>query len=283
MPCQVCTAGDFEVFLTNSSFEVRRCVGCGLHFLHPQPTSDEVQAYYNHDYFSNPDSPSRGYDSYLAEADNHRATFRKRLRMMAVPRDGERLLDVGAAAGFFVEQARLAGWCAEGVEPSSWAVEYATKELGQPVTHGTLESAKFPASSFDVITMWEVIEHLTNPRASLEEAARVLRSGGHLILSTPDAGSLVARLLGTRWPGWAKIPEHLFFFDRRNLTRLLLESGFVVEQWRYVSITVPLGFAARRLATLTAIPLLGKLPRAIARVPVAVNPLYDLMLIARRA
>ena len=177
MTCNVCGSSEHEIFAFPSSFTIRRCGACGLRFLFPQPTPDEVQAYYDHEYFSNADSPTRGYDSYLAEAENHRATFRNRLRLMPPPGRASSLLDVGAAAGFFVEQARLMGWQAEGVEPSEWAAKYAQTELKQPVLHATLESARFPDATFDAVTLWEVIEHLPDPRAFLQEAARVVRPG----------------------------------------------------------------------------------------------------------
>jgi 2-polyprenyl-3-methyl-5-hydroxy-6-metoxy-1,4-benzoquinol methylase len=281
-PCHVCGSTGHEVFLDQGNFQICRCTTCGLRFLFPQPTADEVQAYYDHEYFSNADSPSRGYDSYLAEAANHRATFRHRLRLIPTPATGTRLLDVGAAAGYFVEQARLKGWQAEGVEPSEWAAMYAQSELKQPVFQGTLADARFPPGSFDVMTLWEVIEHLADPRAFLTEAARVVRPSGFLILSTPDAGSGVARLLGRRWPGWAKVPEHLYFFDRVSLVRLLHETGFEVQSAQYVSITVTAAFAARRLAAVVGVPWMGRLPGRIAKISLPINPLYDLMLVARR-
>lgn len=278
--CHVCGCCCHEDFLRHAKFTICRCTACGLRFLYPQLTADELRTFYDRDYFSNPHSAS-GYESYLEDAENHRATFSKRLRLMPPPTMRNKLLDVGAAAGYFVEQARLYGWDAEGVEPSEWAATHARESLGQPVTHSTLEAAQIPGSSFDAITLWEVIEHVPDPRALLYEAARVVRPGGVIVLSTPDAGSTVARLLGKRWPGWSKIPEHLFFFDRINLVRLVQECGFTVTSWRYVSITVTAGYAVRRLANI-GIPLIGRLPKWIANRSVPVNPLYDLMLIARR-
>lgn len=279
--CIIC-GGDHTHFLDRSGYEIVRCVSCGLRFLFPQPTPAEVQAYYEQEYFLSGNSEHRGYEAYLAEAENHRATFRDRLKLLPRPVVDQRLLDVGAATGFFVEQARQAGWRAEGVEPSEWAAHYASHQLGQPVRHGTLEGGSYPVGAFDALTLWEVIEHLPDPRSFLTEAARVLRPGGFLALSTPDAGSLVARVFGQKWLGWSKVPEHLFFFDRPSLGRLLADTGFVVRSFRYVSITATAGFAARRLGALVGLPALGRLPSWLARKPVSVNPMYDLMVVARR-
>jgi 2-polyprenyl-3-methyl-5-hydroxy-6-metoxy-1,4-benzoquinol methylase len=281
-PCIVCNGAVHDVFLERGGYCICRCRSCGLRFLDPQPTAEQVQAFYSKEYFGSGNSMSRGYDAYVADAENHRATFRKRLGRMPVPKRGERLLDVGAAAGYFVEQAALAGWRAEGIEPSEWAARYAREHLRQSVRLGWLEEAHYPASAFGAVTMWEVIEHVTNPRTLLAEVARVLRPGGHLVLSTPDSGSRVARVFGRRWLGWSKVPEHLYFFDRANLSRLLEESGFRISRWSYVSITVSAAFAAKRLGALLGLPMLGRLPARIGNVSLAVNPLYDLMIVADR-
>jgi 2-polyprenyl-3-methyl-5-hydroxy-6-metoxy-1,4-benzoquinol methylase len=268
--------------MRRGNFTIARCEHCGLRFLDPQPSAEAVQAYYEHEYFSSGESLGRGYDAYLEEAENHRATFRDRLRRLPKPVEHRRLLDVGAATGFFVEQARLAGWDAEGLEPSEWAASYARERLGLPVRRATLEDARLPGMIFDALTLWEVIEHVPDPRALLVESARVLRPGGVLALSTPDAGSMVARVFGSHWLGWRKLPEHLYFFDRATLVRLLQSVGFDVIWYRYVSITVTAGFAAQRLGALLGMPFLGHVPRLIAKRALPVNPLYDLMVVARR-
>jgi SAM-dependent methyltransferase len=237
---------------------------------------------YSHHYFANEESVRTGYAGYTAELDNHRATFENRWRYLPEASSGQRLLDVGAATGVFVEQARARGWDAEGVEPSEWAAAFARDELAQPVRTTTLEEARFPDRMFDLITMWEVIEHLPDPRGTFEEVARILKPGGTLALSTPDAGSAVARLTGRAWLGWRKIPEHLYFFDLPRLQCYLDAAGFEIVTHRYVSITVTMGFAAQRLGALLGSPRLGRLPGFLARRSVPINPLYDLMIVARR-
>jgi 2-polyprenyl-3-methyl-5-hydroxy-6-metoxy-1,4-benzoquinol methylase len=245
------------------------------------PSTKSASALYSDDYFRNDSALARGYDDYEAERDNMRATFRDRLRHLPKPVAHLRLLDVGAAAGFFVEQARLAGWDAEGLELNGWAAEYARERLGVPVRRGSLEDAGYPDRSFAAVTMWEVIEHIPQPRAFIRETARILQPGGLLALSTPDAGSAVARLFGRRWLGWKKIPEHVFFFDRETLGRLLREEGFEVLSTRYVSLTVRASYALDRLAALVGVPWLARVPKAIGSASLRVNPLYDLMVVAR--
>jgi 2-polyprenyl-3-methyl-5-hydroxy-6-metoxy-1,4-benzoquinol methylase len=279
--CAVCGAASRLPFLQQAPHAIVACAGCGLRYLYPMPSADAVRAVYSNDYFRSASPVARGYDDYEADRENWRATFRDRLRYLPSAPGNGRLLDVGAAAGFFVEQARIAGWNAEGLEPNRWAVEYACDRLGLPVRLGSLDEVQYPDATFAAVTLWEVIEHVPSPRAFIREIARILQPGGLLALSTPDAGSAVAKLSGRRWLGWKKVPEHLFFFDRATLRRLLEDEGFEILSSRYVSLAVRAGYALDRLGTLLGMPWLAKVPKGIGDVPIRVNPLYDLMLIAR--
>ena len=278
-PCCVCGGLEKRPFRLEAGFAIAACGGCGVRHLAPQPDAATLAALYAESYYHSEDPLTCGYGPYAAEAENWRATFRDRLRRLP---PGQRVLDVGAAAGFFVEQARLAGRDAEGVEPSTWAAGYAREVLGQPVRTATLAEAAYAAGAFDGLTMWEVIEHLPDPAAVLAEAHRVLAPGGWLALSTPDAESLAARVSGARWLGWRKVPEHLWFFGADHLGRLLGQAGFEVVERRYVSLTVTLGFALERLGSLLGAPALPRLAGPLRGVAVRINPGYDLMLVARR-
>ena len=277
--CLLCGAHDPTPFRHDASgYTIVACRGCGLRFLDPQPDAVSLEQLYAETYYHSGDSVKLGYARYTAEAANWRATFRDRLRWL--PPAPARVLDVGAAAGFFVEQARAVGYDARGVEPSGWASGFARDELGQPVDTGMLEAQRYADASFDVVTMWEVIEHLPDPRAFLAEVSRVLAPGGTLAFSTPDAGSPAARLSGRRWLGWYKVPEHLWYFDKPSLRRLLAEAGFQIAQERYVSLTVTWGFALERLGALLGVRL--PVPGWLADKAVAINPGYDLMVVARK-
>ena len=214
--------------------------------------------------------------------DNIRRTFDDRLRRLPPPSPDARLVDVGAAVGLFVERARLAGWIAEGLEPSAWAAAYAQERLQQPVRAVTIEDSGIAPQSVDVVTLWEVIEHVPDPRATLAAIHRVLKRGGLLALSTPDAGSLAARALGRRWPGWDKLPEHLFFFDRPILKRLLEHVGFVVITSEYVPLVVSRKYLLDRVAQVLGVALHHKLSRSWLDRPITINPGFDLMVVARR-
>jgi 2-polyprenyl-3-methyl-5-hydroxy-6-metoxy-1,4-benzoquinol methylase len=137
---------------------------------------------------------------------------------------GGRLLDIGCALGYSVEEALARGYDAQGVEPAPSAAAHAARRLPGRITAGTLESARFPGGRFDVVTLIDVIEHVADPLALLRELARVTAPGGRLALTTPDLSSLSARAMGNRWP--YLIPEHLGYFGRETLARALGAAGW---------------------------------------------------------
>jgi SAM-dependent methyltransferase len=174
-----------------------------------------------------------------------RRNFSRRLARIPSPRPGARLLDIGAAFGFAVAEARDAGWDATGLEISAAAARAGHAAVGRVVV-ANAHRAPFAAESFDAVTLWDVLEHLSDPHAAVAEAARLLRPGGRLVLTTGDVGSLAARLSGARWHLYT-IPEHLFFYSRRSLRLLLEAHGFRVETQRADSSVYTLGYLVERL------------------------------------
>ena len=222
--------------------------GVRFRYLHPNRRFTKPKRSTRSTIFRAPIALGRGYEGYTEQADNLRATFRDRLRFLPHPKPDQRLLDVGAAAGFFVEQARLAGWIAEGIEPSRWAVAYARDKVGVPVREGILDASSYPLNSFDVITFWEVIEHLPDPSGFLKQVARVAKPGGPGVpfdARFGQHGCPVARAQLARVGG--RFREHLFFFDKRSLVRLLDKAGLDVVHARYVTLTVTWPYALERL------------------------------------
>ena len=184
-------------------------------------------------------------------------TFGKHLQALQKrigPANGRALLDVGAYIGVFVEVARSAGWDACGVEPSSWAAQVA-RQQGITVIHGTQDAPELQDRSFDVITMWDVIEHVADPSAEMAKAFQLLHPGGWLVVHTMDIGSLTARLMGPRWPWFMDM--HIHYFSQRTMRRMLQNNGFQVSwsglQGRYLR----MNYLASRIAALS--PLLGKI------------------------
>ncbi len=134
------------------------------------------------------------------------------------------LLDIGCGEGFFLFNASRAGYVTKGVELSEDAAEYAGREFGLDVEAKPFEELRLPENYFDVITLWQVLEHVPYPLVLLREIHRILKPGGLLALSTPDIKGVPARILGRRW--WNIRRLHINQFTTKTLTTVLKNSGF---------------------------------------------------------
>jgi SAM-dependent methyltransferase len=199
------------------------------------PAEQALTTIYDEGYFQDqPGSADRhGYADYLRDEPLHRANARRRLKLLARYRPSRgRLLDVGSAAGFFVDEARHAGWDAEGVDVSPAMVEWANSHLRLDLMRSTFTKAEFQPESFDVVTMWDYIEHTIDPQSEVRKASMLLRPCGILALSTGDIGSVSARVTGRHWH--LLTPEHHnYFFDLTTLRRLLEQNGYRVLDERH--------------------------------------------------
>ena len=129
-------------------------------------------------------------------------------------------MDVGCSFGFFMDAARQRGWTVAGIDVSKYAADYATQRLGLLVENKTIMEAKFEEKSFDVITMWYVIEHLPNPKQVLRYLSNFMKDDGLLVMGTSNVDSYRARIQGKRWRIWIP-PEHLLYFSPNSMRNLL--------------------------------------------------------------
>jgi SAM-dependent methyltransferase len=232
----------------DGQFTMVRCDGCGLHYLNPQPEEDELEQYYPEDY--DPFATPHPDELPLPQRLSVRYGLHKRCRAVTRWKQGGQLLEIGCANGLFLDAMRRQdGWQVWGVEINESAVRYAREQLHLELFHGTLEEAAFPDGSFDTVVMWDVLEHLHQPRDALTEIRRVLKPDGLLCLRLPVLDSWDRRLFGPYWAGW-DAPRHLTLFSRRTLSQMLARAGFRIQHTAciaggYTTFALSLRFWAR--------------------------------------
>jgi 2-polyprenyl-3-methyl-5-hydroxy-6-metoxy-1,4-benzoquinol methylase len=205
-------------YVTGDSFEIRRCRDCGLALTWPPPPATGMARYYPDAYYGD-----AGERRFLGPVEGlQRALYGSRARKVEAAAGGRpgRVLDVGCGRGFLLDAFRRRGWTVEGTEMSEASSAHAREILGIPVRIGPLESLGLPAASFDAVTLWHVLEHVTTPGSMLAEIRRILKPGGVLLVSVPNFGSPEARITG---PGWfhLDVPRHLVHFTPETLDAAL--------------------------------------------------------------
>lgn len=229
---QTVTHGPDLLLNRPGDFTLVRCRNCGLIYQNPQLTPEELAPHYPQEYdpyardISEEPSPFRRLDRRHNQA-------RKAGRIIKYHSNPGEILDVGCATGLFLQTMKERGWKTTGVEPNTFASEYARRTFDLDVVTGTLQEAGLPDRRFDVVTMWDVLEHVPDPRATLAEVARIIKPGGLFVASVPNPTCIEARLFGDAWVGWDR-PRHLYLFTPSVLRRYYEDAGlrlFTIESF----------------------------------------------------
>ena len=212
-----------------------QCQSCGMIYAHPQPNETDIETEYG-------EIEAQEYMSELLGRERQFADNYELVERFA-PRG--RLLDVGCFTGISLAVAQKRGWQVAGLEPSRLGRKTALERFGLEVWPGILPNPAIQSESFDVVTLWDVIEHVPDPAAVVRECWRILKPGGVLGLGTPDIGSPLARLMGGRWMWLIRI--HFHYFSRKTMGRLLADSGFTVKHIQTQTRYFTLGHLVRRI------------------------------------
>ena len=286
--CQVCGSERRTQKFQDGPVQVVTCDDCGLVYVTPRLQGEALRAVYDEGYWKSANPKQRGYADYAREAALYLKTFRKRMALVSrwLPAQA-RVLDIGCAAGYFLRIAREHGHDVHGVELSTAIAIEAVKALGADRVHvGTLDDAvtamDHRPQSFDLVTMWDVVEHIPEPQPVLRRIRDLIKPGGKLLLETQNVASRWARLLGRRWHHY-KHDEHLYHFDPRTIRRLLDDCGFRVVELSaaYAGKYVSFGFLAERAGRLGRIPGLLAKPLGLLRgCNLYVNPHDEMIVVA---
>lgn len=222
--CSVCGTSDAAPYstpvdyITGEPFTVVRCTHCGLVYVHPQPPVADLGRYYPQ---GHQQAKPAAYEQMDAKA---RVDF---IEHFVEPKQGC-ALDVGCGKGLFLQGLRERGWQVFGTELSEISSGHA-RSLGLTVYTNTVENAPFEAGTFDLITLFHVLEHLPRPQDTLATLFPLLRPGGTLLIEVPNIGSWYARFFGDDWFHY-DVPRHLFHFNPATLRRIISNAGFFITR-----------------------------------------------------
>jgi SAM-dependent methyltransferase len=248
--CALCGAAERTQLFDKDGYPIAHCRSCGLVQVDAELGREELEKIYGEDYFTEEEL----LHDYVAEREIRLESGARIAYALTKVVPGGRLLDVGAAAGFFLEPASR-HYDVTGVEISLFASEYARREFGLRVLTGDVAEVDLASEQFDVVTMWNTIEHVSDPLRTVRAIASLTGPGGVLVMSTGDVSGPLAR---RDLEGWNLMlpPYHLYFFSPRTIDLLLAEAGFELRRIVYDGIVAERGPLRSRLGQRAA-TLLG--------------------------
>jgi 2-polyprenyl-3-methyl-5-hydroxy-6-metoxy-1,4-benzoquinol methylase len=216
--CAVCVDSIADHYCRKEEADYYICRQCGLIFQHPLPTRSSMVEWADDAYASG------AYRDYVEARPMKIRHFQDRLADLGARIKPGRLLDVGCSCGYFMEVAKSRGFDVQGVEFTPGAIAAASADMRPRIFQGVLET--MPENGlFDVVSAFDLIEHVPDPRGFLRRCGGLLGAGGTLVISTPDTGHVLRFLMQSRWPMLQPM-QHLFLFSRQAIERALAAEGF---------------------------------------------------------
>ena len=249
--CPICEEDETQLLFDKDSLSVVACKQCRLRYVNPRINQQALAEGYVETYYP-PEKVERIHTDSMEwlQMTERLAELEKQCQ------EKGRLLDVGCGIGTFLHLARERGWEPYGVDPSKSGITFAQEIHQLDVQCGEVFDADFPASHFDAITLYHVLEHIPELNPFLSELRRVLKPGtGTLVIEVPNGESLQSRLYKANWP-YVHPRDHLYYFSARSLPKLLQKHGFrdiTMGMPSRVSPTPDTRFRLRRAATATLV------------------------------
>ncbi|PWT89454.1 MAG: hypothetical protein C5B55_11380 [Blastocatellia bacterium] len=209
---------------------ILKCTECGYVYADMTLTDEELFALYNEAFFTGAE-----FDDYAGDEVFFRKNFRLRIRELKKFIDPARhkdLLEIGSAYGFFLDEVRSEFDSVQGIDITEAGVRHAREQFHLDVVEGDFLSHDYGAQKFDVVCLWDTIEHVRSPHLYVEKIAHHTEPGALLAITTADIDSVNGRVRGRRWR-MIHPPTHLHYFSRETLTRLLESYGFEVVYNHY--------------------------------------------------
>ena len=287
MKCILCNI-PLERYLFKNGYWIYRCPSCHLKETDLKKDYTKfVKEFYSEGYYEG-DPTRSAYSDYELDKPLIVKNMEKFLSFISKRKPSGKLLDVGCAFGYFVELAAKQGYDAYGFDPSTFAVSKARMiNRKDRIKEGTIAEVSYPKASFDVITMFDVFEHLQDPLNDMKKLQSLLKPDGVIIIATGDTLSVAAKIMKRRWTFYIP-PQHIFFFHRKNVVTLLSKANLRPFKWHRVGKWLSLGYVLHLARTTgeSAIAnlcymLFNKTP--LMRIPLYVPMKDNMVILAERA
>lgn len=199
-----------------------RCNHCDIVFIHPQPVRSRIAKNNKLLYES-----ERLLLAYFNKKEELTRRAEKCIEFLSKYKKNGKVLDIGCSYGFYLNTFKERGYNSIGIDTSKKAVNYAKRQFRLRVLAGDFETHVFNSKSFEIITLFDVIEHLPKPQIAISKINNILKENGIIVIQTPNIRSIISRLTGLKW-FWLLIPQHLFLYSVKSLKFLLENNGFSV-------------------------------------------------------
>ncbi len=220
--CILCNNTSFIKLFARDKWKIVKCNKCELIFIDPLPAESEIEDFYNN-YVD--ESNEKHIAKYLHHRKSRERRNRRKLRLLErIQRNKGRILDIGCGLGLVVKNASDAGWDAYGIDLDKDLVEYGKKTFSINLSCGTLKKEKFPSGHFNVITMYNLLDHIREPLSFLREVKKILKRGGIIDLNVHDVEGWKAKKYEENWSAYCP-PAHLYYYSYNTLGRLLDKAG----------------------------------------------------------
>lgn len=244
--CNLCGFARCVPLFVKDGYRLVRCADCDLAYIANPPGAEAIKAIYSADASYHDQLLDSGSDEYQLQRKRAHQHMQMLRRFRPDPA-GELLLDIGCSSGIFLGEARAEGMVCMGSELSADTAAFARRHFRLPVHQGDWRDAGLADESFDIVTLFDVIEHLPDPMGELMALRRLLRPGGLLLLATPDIDGLFPRAsyrLADRLDYWPhpEPPHHLFQFSQKTLSAMVEKAGYRVTGAHHTAIDLAYSF-----------------------------------------
>lgn len=214
-------------FLTSEIFSIQQCDNCGFVFTNPRPEASELGNYYKSaEYISHSNAKKGAFNSIYQIIRQY--TLSRKFKLIKQLSAGEKILDIGCATGEFLNYMKIHGWQTTGIEPDPSVRENAIRNYGLEVyDEAGIQNLK--DESFDVITMWHVLEHVSDLNGRMTELNRLLKPDGFILIAVPNQNSADAKHYGEFWAAY-DVPRHLYHFSAESIKSLFQKHDFTLEK-----------------------------------------------------